>query len=478
MTIRLRLTLLYSVILALVLIAFSMMVYTIQSQYQVAYLTQRLTSRTQRAAEIRQAHLSGEDSPHQRLSGGVRPFSDTQVLQVRNVSGEVIQSPEGESDIVLPLSDAGLQAVQNGQPWVETASVEDERFLICSRPVVLEGQVREIVQIAGPLAEQDQSLKALRGNLLVGSGIATLAAFGLGWMLAGITLRPIHRITQTAQAIGTERDFRRRVQYTGPRDELGRLATTFNVMLTQLQEAYGQVEGSLEMLRDFVADVSHELRTPLTTIRGNLALLRDRPIPAEERDDILADTVDETDRLIRLVNDLLKLARAEAGRQLHIQPVLVKPIVLEVCRRARLLDPDRTIACEPLPDVVASADRDALQQVLLILLDNAVKYAKGPITIVTQIRSNESLDRAESAVAISVRDVGPGIESKDLSHLFERFYRGDDARGEPGLGLGLPIARALIEAQSGTLTAESQSGKGSVFTVILPQAELQSEALS
>ena len=139
---------------------------------------------------------------------------------------------------------------------------------------------------------------------------------------SGITLKPIHRITQTAQTIGDERDFTRRVDYTGPSDEVGQLANTFNSMLSRLQDAFRKVEHSLQMQRDFVTDVSHELRTPLTTLRGNLGLLhRELPMPPEEQTDILTDMVDESDRLIRLVNDLLTLARADTGRSLAKEPV-------------------------------------------------------------------------------------------------------------------------------------------------------------
>jgi len=392
-------------------------------------------------------------------------------MQLRSVTGEVTQASESESDVVLPLTDAGLQAVQAGQPWMETASVEDERFLIYSQPVVIEGQVSEIVQVARSLVEQNEYLSALRRNLLIGGGIAIITAFGIGWVLAGIALRPIHRITQTAKAIGDERDFGRRVHYAGPRDELGRLATTFNAMLAQLHAAYGQIEGSLKMLRDFVADVSHELRTPLTTIRGNLALLRDRPIPAEERNEIMADTVDETERLIRLVNDLLMLARAEAGRQFHTQSVPIKPLIEEACRKVRLLDPSREIVCERLTDVAVLGDRDALEQVLLILLDNAVKHAEGAITVAARVNPVGVGGSSSPGVAVEVRDGGPGIEPEVLPRLFERFYRGAKARAMPGLGLGLPIARALVEAQNGALTVASQLGRGSVFTVVLPHVD-------
>ena len=135
-------------------------------------------------------------------------------------------------------------------------------------------EVAYIVQAARPLTERDRTLQSLATTLVVASSLITLIAFGIGWLFSGITLRPIQRITQTAQTIGDERDFTRRVDYTGPPDEVGQLASTFNSMLSRLQDAFQKVEHSLQMQRNFVADVSHELRTPLTTLRGNLGLLR------------------------------------------------------------------------------------------------------------------------------------------------------------------------------------------------------------
>jgi signal transduction histidine kinase len=239
-------------------------------------------------------------------------------------------------------------------------------------------------------------------------------------------------------------------------------------MLTQLQAAYHQVEQALEQQRQFVADVSHELRTPLTTLRGNLGLLRREPsISVEDREDILDDMVGESDRLIRLVGDLLTLARAEAGRLLQGEPIAVRPLVEDVCRQACLLDPQRAITCDDLPDVLAVADRDALKQVLLILMDNALTHTTGPITVSATIADPTGSGDAPG-IAINIRDSGPGIDPETLSHIFERFYRGQEARTRAGIGLGLPIAKALVEAQNGTLVLESQPGHSTSATVTLP----------
>ena len=284
-----------------------------------------------------------------------------------------------------------------------------------------------------------------------------LAAIGVGWVLSGLSLRPIDHITQTAQTIGEERDFSRRVDYVGPQDEVGRLANTFNQMLSGLQDAYQKVEHALQMQRDFVADVSHELRTPLTTLRGNLGLLNHKPpAPPEEQADILTDMVDESDRLIRLVNDLLLLARADAGHSLAQEPLKIQPIISETIRQIHLIDSGQQINLDISSDTEITGDRDAFKQVMLILLDNAIKHSDGDIDVQVHL-----VDRG---VEICVRDYGEGITPDVLPHVFDRFYRGEDQVIVPGFGLGLPIAKALVEGMGGEISIESELGKGSVVT--------------
>jgi two-component system, OmpR family, sensor kinase len=472
MSIRLRLTLLYSTILALTLIAFGAILYTIQSRYTLNVLERDLALNAERVAErlnafhhVRFARPVPQDTP----PDWVREFGPQvlQELRVRDVvwiltaDGTTYERSSGRNEVVLPLSESGLQAAQDGQVWVEIVPVEGERTLIYTRPVIAGDQVIGIVQVGRPLTDRDRSLAALGGTLIVGTVLTTVIAFAIGWALSGITLRPIHRITQTAQAIGEERDFDRRVAHTGPNDEIGQLAETFNAMLNRLQQAYRQVAQALQVQRDFLADVSHELRTPLTTIRGNLALLgRSTPIEKEEREDILADMVDESERLIRLVNDILALARAEAGRQMQRERVPLKPLIEDVCRQARMLAPDREIECDALEDVATQADRDALKQVLLILCDNALKHTTGPIRV--------TLIEHDQQVAIGVHDTGPGISPELSERIFDRFYRGDASRSTAGFGLGLSIADALVGAQHGTLEVDSDVARGSTFTVTLP----------
>jgi signal transduction histidine kinase len=410
-----------------------------------------------------------EPPPDLNASGQRDDFGGGYLVR-RSPDGQEILDLRTPDDVVLPLSDSALRAVQNGETWMETATVDGERLLIYTVPILVDGQLTEILQMGRSLTTRDQSISALGMNLLIAGIVAIVVAFGLGWVLAGMSLRPMHRLTQTAQTIGAERDFSRRVEHTGPDDEVGRLAKTLNAMLSELQAAYQQVGQALEMQRSFVADVSHELRTPLTTLNGNVELLRrEPPISAEDRSEVLSDMASESKRLIRLVNDLLALARADARRPVQSEPVPIKPIVEEVCRQARLLAPDREIACHAPPDVAAIGQADAIKQVLLILLDNAIRHADGPITVTGDV--------VEKRVTVSVHDSGPGIESETLPYLFERFSQGRPAGDDDGTGLGLAIAKALVEAQGGTLTVGSQPGEGSVFSVTLPQATDHSKAL-
>lgn len=463
MSIRLRLTLLYSVILTATLIVFSTALYVTQSQVTLGDIKANLVRQVNGYINASR-HYNGapppSGGPDEPLPSGSLPG---RWMQTRNADGVVTARTPDLSGTTLPLSDAGLRAVQSGTGWFETAQVQEQPLLIYSQPVFTDSQVTQIVLVAAPIAEREQSLNTLRWILIVGSGFVIVAAFIIGWLLAGLALGQIHRITSTAQAIGAERNFSHRVAHVGPNDEVGQLAVTFNTMLTELESAYRQLEQALESQRRFVADASHELRTPLTTVRGNIELLqREPPIESKERAEILSDTKDEVERLTRLVHQLLVLARVDTGRELRREPIVLKPLVEDVCRQTKLLAPNRTIVCNSLLDVTVRGDRDALKQVLLILLDNARLHTspQAVVEVMTAV--------TEGQVAIRVQDTGAGISPDVLPHIFERFYCGDVSRSGTSAGLGLSIAKELMQAQDGTINVESQIGQGTVFTVMLP----------
>ncbi len=459
MSIRLRLTLLYTAILALTLILFSTALYlTVQ---QVA--KKALVADTQRLAESDDLRLGNLNS---LTNNGKKLIPPGTYVRTFQPNGDLLDQTE-EVGLGPLKDDEQRQVLNGGASGPKVIPGDGSQWLVYSKRVE-RSRFNDggIIQVARRIDDQQQSLNTLRTTLIAGTGIVTLLAFGIGWLLSRFALRPIERITQTARAIGARRDFGRRVDYLGPQDEVGQLATTFNAMLTALQAAYDQTESALHAQRRFVADASHELRTPLTTIRGNLGLLqRDPPIDPEDRRAALDDMVAETERMSRLVNDLLILARADAGRPLARQPVPLAPLLDDLCRQARLLAPAHRLDCGDAGDLAVLGDRDALRQVLLILLDNAIKYTPPDGTIAVAATD------ADEGVAISVQDTGIGIARADLPHLFERFYRSDTARTGEGAGLGLAIARALTEGQDGAIAVESAEGAGSRFTVTLPRAD-------
>ncbi len=462
MSIRLRLTLLYSAILALTLLVFAVLLYFTVHQVTMATVKDTLKADSGRVqANTLEVVTNGFVVRTDKFS------ARTTYFQLRDREGKVSGASKDAYGRQAPMGNTGKATLRSGKPAFEMVSLPDseERLLVYSVPFRPNGETIGVLQTARSLQDQDQALGTLRRLLTFGTVIATLVAFGVGWLLAGAALRPINRITQTAQAIGADRDFDRRVTHGGPHDEVGRLATTFNAMLAQLGGAYSQVEDALRAQRRFVADASHELRTPLTSIRGNLALLRrDPPISEADRAAVLADTEEESERMSRLVHDLLQLARADSGRPLAAEPLAVGALIDEVCRQARGIAPDRHIECETAGSLTVLGDRDALKQVLLILLDNALKFT--PPSAGIWVSASDTAD----TVTISVRDSGPGIDPAALPHIFERFYRGDAARSGPGTGLGLAIARQLVNAQGGAIDVTSHLGSGSVFTVTLPRA--------
>jgi two-component system OmpR family sensor kinase len=436
-----------------------------------------------------QPHMAGRPSfQHPNQGGGGPPFSAGQggflppeqgqsqdlgafvpppdvaaqsAVQVRSFKGTVLYRSTDlqAAKVTLPLNASARQHLRAGSVSQTVVPVAKERLLVGSTLVSSHGAPTGILQVARSLHDVDGTLTTLWQILLVGGLVATLLAFAAGWWLAGTAVRPINRITHTAQEIGNTQDFSRRVAHSGPPDEVGRLAATFNTMLARLQAAY-------QTQHRFVADASHELRTPLTSIRGNLGLLqREPPIDEGDRLAVIADLVSESERLSRLVADLLTLARTDTGRPLRHDPVPLAPLVTDMVRRLAVSYPGRQILEDGHGDEVVLGDEDAITQLLLILLDNALKFtpASGTVALTTTMYA--------SRVAIAIRDTGPGISPESLPHVFERFYQSDAMRTGVGTGLGLAIARALVEGLHGTIDGESRLGEGSTFIVTLARSQ-------
>ena len=296
------------------------------------------------------------------------------------------------------------------------------------------------------------------GRLMVLCAVlASIATFLGGWLLARRALRPV--ATLTAGAIAQSRVLSRRVANGGDRDELARLATTFNEMLGSQEEVH-------QAQQRFVAAASHELRAPLTVVLANLELLQRgaRQMDEEERAQAVGEAHAEATRMARLVADLLSLARADAGVPLRRERVELDRVLIDVMGELRHQLRGQRLAFGAFETVVVQGDPDRLKQLVVILIDNAIKYtaAGGRVDV--------SLRRTGDGVTIEIRDTGVGIAPEDLPRVFERFYRADPARSRDagGTGLGLPIARWIVEEHGGTVELASVLGNGTTATVRIP----------
>ncbi len=292
------------------------------------------------------------------------------------------------------------------------------------------------------------------------SGIVTLlVAVAVSWLVSGRAMRPLRRLATTTEEIAQTGDLSRRLPEVRARDEVGALTAGFNAMLDRVEEAQARLASALAAQRRFVADASHELRGPLTTIRNNAGLLTGRrPVTEGDRAEALAEIAAEADRMAGLVDDLLTLARADTGRSYDLRPADLAGIVHDAVRRA----PGPAPVVGPVARAEVAGDREALQRLVTILLDNAAKHGGGEAEVGVTVDGG--------LARLTVADRGPGIPPADVERVFERFYRADPARSPAGTGLGLAIAAGIAAGHGGRISAANRPGGGAAITVELPLA--------
>lgn len=469
MSIRTRLTLWYVGLLAVLLIVFGVALYT--TVYITSY-QEVDRSLKQRAGDI-QASLATvitlQDDIGSIIQRGTLVLPNADVfsngdiyVQLRTLDGRSFSRSENLGNQYLVIPPEQHSAARNGSAVFSDFTVNRTRLRAYVAPIILKsGGVIGYVELAQSLRQVDNTLRDLATLIIVSIAAGLVVAAVGGWLIAGNILDPINRVTVTAQKIARARDLGRRIEVPATVDEVGRLAMTFNEMLARIEDLF-------RAQQRFVADVSHELRSPLTAVRGNLDLLKRGAADDVQERAAMIDAMDsETARMSRLVSDLLLLARQDAGVPIARQPIEMDTLLLEVYRQSQLTAKSVHLVLGAEDQAIIVGDRDRLKQVLLNLVDNAVKYTPqgGKVTL--------SLAKDETWVKITVQDTGIGIASENIPNLFDRFYRVDKSRSRDagGTGLGLAIAKSVVDAHNGKITVESQVGKGSSFTVWLPLAE-------
>ena len=461
-----RLTALYVAILAVVLTSLGVVLYTQVQDFLIKDTASRLQASARPPGGPIQRRGPDTSFDAMRLAEMAKNISarDTTV-QIIAPDGTILATaiPYSGRPTAPACDQNTIRQVLAGQVLPPTTLTDNnEHRLVVLQPIAINETTTGVLQLTTSLAAADDLLARLRLVLIVGVLGAVAMGALLGVPVTRAALKPLARMTTTSEEIAAG-DLTQRTNLLSGRDEIGRLATAFDSMVDQL-------EGTLRAQRQFVADASHELRTPLTALGGLIEML----LLGVDRGDTtttqraLRSAHREIERLSRLVGDLLTLSRLDAHPTLSRRPLDLNAVVSEVGEQTRYLAGERTVRWRTDSPLPVEGDADKLKQVLLNLTGNAVAFT----TTSGQIELHAA--RRGDTAQIEVTDDGVGITPDDLPRLFERFYRGDKSRARRsdggGNGLGLAIARAIVEAHGGTISARSTVDKGTTITVALPIA--------
>jgi two-component system OmpR family sensor kinase len=448
MSLRLRLTLLYTSLLGGVLLIFGSLLYGLVSVTLLNQIDSSLLLASEQLTSRLLVNSGGQFDL--RSLATFQPDADL-VFQVWSSHRELqISRP---ARLKQPLDQKALLSGGN-----RISSTQGGNLRVLTVPLKSERGPAGVLQVAYNLNLLRLTQSTLAAALVIMVVLAMLVAGLAAWLVTGQALAPLATVTNVATQITRADDLQRRIPLAGASDdEVGQLILAFNQTLERLEKLFNSQ-------RRFMADISHELRTPLTVIKGNVGLMRRLKEIDEES---LSSIENEVDRLTRMVGDLLLLAQAESGRlPLDRSPVELDTILLEVFQQIRLLASDRlTIRLAEIDQVQVVGDRDRLKQVLLNLGGNAVQYTPSGGEV------NLALRRVGDQVQVIVSDTGPGISAEDQSHIFERFYRSEKSRKRSpgsGYGLGLSIAYWIVHHHGGRIEVTSQEGRGTTFCVWLP----------
>ena len=445
--IRLRLTLVFTLVMALVLAGFGAFVYLRLKSSLDEQLDEGLMVRADALASLVRSGAAPSSS--------LGPVGEDEFAQVLGPDGTLLgATPSFTSPLLAPDTLARARAGPVVVGRIPVAGIDGGEARIRAIPVESGGETR-VALVGASLEDRDDALDGLLTQLLIGGPIALLLASLAGYALAAAALRPVERMRERAAAISAETPGER-LPLPPARDELYRLGETLNAMLERL-------EAGVARERRFVAEASHELRTPLALLKAELELALRRPRSAPELEGALRSAADEADRLALLAEDLLVLARADEGElALRRSEIHARDLLETVARRfsPRAEPSGRTLSVSTPQDPLVSGDRLRLEQALGNLVDNALRHGGGTIRLEAEAENG--------TVALRVSDEGTGFPPQLLPVAFERFSRTDEARARGSTGLGLAIVDAIARAHGGHASAANRPGGGAEITISLP----------
>jgi len=383
-------------------------------------------------------------------------------LVLRDASLQKVCSSDNLMEITLPFGPVARQQVRWLNEHLETVELEaDRRMRLLSSPLIENGSLVGVIQVGQELGPLQQTIEELRLIYLV---VGPFAIFWLClgcWLLAERTIAPIIEVTEAAQGI-TADNLTRRLPVGNNQDELSQMVACLNQMLDRLEKSFRRI-------RQFSGDASHELRTPLTILRGETEVTLRWAKTTDEFRDMLRSNMEEIDRMERIIESLLTLAKSEVGElTLEMKQLSLSDMVQELYLQSRILCEAKQIKVEMdlkvEQEVRIRGDELRLRQMFLNLISNAIKYTPdgGELKIV--------LAQEDDLAVVDIVDSGIGMHAEHLAHIFDRFYRVDKARNrmDGGTGLGLAIVKWIAEAHGGSISVTSEVGKGSSFSVRLP----------
>ncbi|MCX7857412.1 MAG: ATP-binding protein [Deltaproteobacteria bacterium] len=459
--IKWKLALWYGSILALVLIVFSIWVYI----YFRNSLEHSIDMKLKSIADVLSSSIVDTNAP--TIFGNFERYLENvfgrkpkgKFIQILDASGKIgAKMSDLETQTLPAVSYRSLEKAFSGEISYETIGEKGNRLRIITLPIKENGKVVSIVQVGTSLEEFDESLTKLMMVMLISIPTTLFLTLIGGYFLAKKSLKPVDQIRKAAIKISSS-NLEERIDVGGRRDELGKLAETFNEMIDRLRESF-------QRINQFSTDVSHELKTPLAILKGETEVALRKERDKEEYKRILKSNLEEINRMTKIIDDLLFLSKAEnKNMPIAKEPVILQDLLTDICLDMKMYAQQKGVELEigNLDDICVEGDELKLRRMFINIIENGIKYTNPGGTV--EIRSSVE----DGYARIDIKDTGIGISENDIKYIFDRFYRADKSRKrETGVGLGLSISKWIAEAHNGKIEVKSTPHKGSVFSVKLP----------